>query len=73
MNYYLMWYDDDRKKPVIHKIEEGVAAYKQRFQQQPNVVLLSENEQVEGTLDVQLRPVAFIRPSNFYIGHEDAA
>ncbi len=73
MSFYLMWYDDDRRKPVVHKIEEAVAAYEQRFQQQPNVVLINEREHVEGSLEVQLRPLPFIQPSNFYVGYEDAA
>jgi hypothetical protein len=73
MSFYLMWYDDDRRKPVLHKIKEAMAAYEQRFRQQPNIVLINEREHVEASLNVQLRPLPFIQPSHFYVGYEDAA
>lgn len=73
MASYMMWFDDDRKKPAVVKIEEALSAYERRFQRQPNVVLISERETVETNAPVQLRPQPFVRPSYFYVGYEEAA
>jgi hypothetical protein len=68
-----MWFDDDRKKSAELKIEEARMAYERRFHRQPNVVLISEREQVETNVPIQLRVQSYIRPSHFYVGYEDAA
>lgn len=73
MPSYMMWFDDDRKKSSVLKIEEAVHAYERRFQRHPNVVLVSEREQVDNDGPVQLRPQSYIRPSHFYVGYEEAA
>jgi hypothetical protein len=73
MDFYLIWFDDDRKKPVAAKITEAMDAYERRFHRHPNVVLVSEQEQAEATAGMALRPRAYIRPSHFYVGYEDAA
>jgi hypothetical protein len=73
MASYMMWFDDDRKKSVTIKIEEALLAYERRFRRQPNVVLVSEREQVDAKMPVQLRTQSYIRPSHFYVGFEDAA
>lgn len=73
MEFYLMWFDDDRKKTAGVKIEEAVAAYERRFRKHPNVVLLSEHDRPDTLTDVRLRPLPYIRPSNFYVGFEEAA
>ena len=43
---YMMWFDDNNKKPVARKIEEAVAAYVRHFKTRPNVVLVNEADQV---------------------------
>lgn len=72
MEFYLVWYDDDRKKGTAAKIEEAVEAYERRFHKHPNVILISEQDRID-TSAVRLRPLSYIRPSNFYVGFEDAA
>jgi hypothetical protein len=73
MGTYLIWFDDDRKKTADVKIHEAISAYERKFARHPNVVLINEAEQIETTSDVRLRPLSFIRPSNYYVGFEDAA
>lgn len=73
MPSYMMWFDDDRKKSSVAKIEEAMNAYERRFQRHPNVVLVSEREHVDAGAPVLLRPQSYIRPSHFYVGYEEAA
>lgn len=73
MDFYLAWFDDDRKKTTVTKIEEAVAAYEQRTGRHPNVVLVNEQDGAEQAQGVRLRPLSYIRPSTFYVGVEDAA
>lgn len=75
MEFYLIWFDDDRKKPTTAKIGEAMAAYERRFHRHPNVILISEQEQsaVEGSAPVLIRPRAYIRPSHFYVGYDETA
>ena len=73
MDFYLVWFDDDRRKTTGAKIEEAVAAYERRTGRYPNVVLINEQDRIDTPLKVRLRPLSYIRPSNFYVGYEDAA
>ncbi|HEY0601820.1 MAG TPA: hypothetical protein VGD69_27755 [Herpetosiphonaceae bacterium] len=72
MDFYLAWFDDDRRKSTDLKIQEAVAAYERRFRRPPNVVLINEQDRTEGVA-VRLRPLTYIRPSTFYVGLEEAA
>lgn len=73
MGAYLIWFDDDRRKNADTKIHEAIAAYERRFARQPNVILINEQEQVETTANVTLRPLMYIRPSNYFVGFDEAA
>ncbi len=73
MDFYLIWFDDDRKKPVATKIIEAMDAYERRFHRHPNVILVSEQEQLESQPNVRVRSRTYIRPSHFYVGYEDLA
>lgn len=73
MEFYLVWFDDDRKKTSGVKIAEAVAAYERKFRKHPNIVLINEQDRTEPAGDVRLRPLTYIRPSNFYVGWEDVA
>lgn len=66
---YLLWYDDNAKKPTEQKIAEAIAAYHQRFHGPPNVVLVNEAEQVS-VAGVLVRAERYIRKSNFWLGVE---
>lgn len=73
MDFYLMWFDDDRKKAADIKIAEAVAAYERRTGRRPNVVLINESDQADSPQGVRLRPLSYIQPFNFYVGVEEAA
>jgi hypothetical protein len=73
MDFYMIWFDDDRKKTPEIKIAEAMDAYERRFRRHPNVILISEQEQIATVGGVRLKPRTYIRPSNFYVGFEDAA
>jgi hypothetical protein len=72
MDFYLAWFDDDRRKSSDLKIQEAVAAYERRFRRHPNIVLINEQDRTDSAA-VQLRPLGYIRPSTFYVGFEEAA
>ena len=55
MEFYLVWYDDDRRKATGLKIQEAMAAYERKFRKHPNVVLISEQDRDEAATDVRLR------------------
>ncbi len=73
MEFYLVWFDDDRKKTTEFKLKEAMDAYERRFHKHPNVILVSEQDRVETSTGIRLRPRSYIRPSNFYVGFEEAA
>jgi hypothetical protein len=73
MDFYLVWYDDDRKKATSDKISDAMAAYQRRTGRFPNIVLINEQDRVEPSPAVELRALSYIRPSNFYVGFEAAA
>ena len=73
MDFYLVWFDDDRKKATESKLQEAMAAYERRFHKHPNVILINEQDRIESATGVRLRPLSYIQPSNFYVGFEDAA
>lgn len=73
MDFYLAWFDDDRKKTSSSKIEEAVAAYARRTGRQPNVVLVNEQDRTTEAQGVRLKPLSYIRPCTFYVGFEEAA
>ncbi len=66
---YLLWMDDNTKKPTEQKIAEAIAAYQARFSAPPNVVLVNEAEEVS-VAGVLVRVERYIRKSNFWIGVE---
>lgn len=73
MDFYLVWFDDDRKKATDDKIRDAMAAYERRTGRFPNIVLINEQDRVEPWSAVQLRAHSYIRPFNFYVGFEEAA
>lgn len=68
---FLMWYDDSPKVSLSRKIEAAIAAYMDRFNITPNIVLVNEDEVVERQ-DIKVRGVSHIRRNNFWVGLEDA-
>ena len=73
MDFYLVWFDDDRKKAASIKIEEAIEAYKRRTGRHPNVVLINERDRGELPAGIRLRTPPYVQPSNFYVGVEEVA
>lgn len=69
MSDYLGWFDDHAKTPIPERIKRGAAAYLERFQVSPRVVIVSPAEAeglaVEG-ITVIARP--YVRPNNYQFG-----
>lgn len=60
----LLWFDNDRRKPLSTKIAEAAARYKKKFGQDPNVCyvnpsLLSQEQKINGIL---VKPLNTILP-----------
>ncbi len=69
---FLLWFDDTKKKPVEEKILEGVQRYVERFGQTPNVCLVNPGEAVQAN-GITVRPTAYVRPNNYWLGVEAAS
>lgn len=72
---FLIWFDNDRKRPLRAKVEAAAERYQERFGAAPELVLLNpaqagEQEQIAG---IPVRPTPFVSPNHLYIGIEDVA
>ncbi|MGI8689800.1 MAG: hypothetical protein ACR2M3_14590 [Thermomicrobiales bacterium] len=72
---FLIWFDNDRKRPLRAKVEAAAERYRERFGVVPELVLLNpaqagEQEQIAG---IPVRPTPLVSPNHLYIGVEDAA
>lgn len=74
---FLGWFDDDRKKPVVQKIQEGIERYVAKWEKAPLLVLLNQKDadklatQPTPMISLDLRVVSTVAPNNFLIGEED--
>ncbi len=64
---YLGWFDDNPKKTPATKIDEAIAAYVERFNSRPSVVLTNEADRVD-VQGVTVRSEGYIRRNNFWVG-----
>lgn len=69
---YMMWFDDNTKKPVARKIDEAVEAYMRHFKTRPNVVLVNEADRID-VPGIRVQVAAYVQRNNFWVGWEDAA
>lgn len=68
---FLMWYDDNPKLSIPHKIAEAIAAYSERFRgARPTLVLVNEAEVTE-VAGVEVRGAATVRRHTYWVGQED--
>ncbi|HMQ32673.1 MAG TPA: hypothetical protein PKD53_18220 [Chloroflexaceae bacterium] len=67
---FLMWYDDNPKLSVAHKIEEAMAAYADRLGVRPTLVLVNEAELTE-LPGIAVRSMATVRRNTFWVGQEE--
>ncbi len=72
---YFVWYDDNPKKSVTAKIDEGVLRYKQKFGKEPGICRLSDQTQSPEEVQSEVSGVKVERAKNvpqnyFWIGNE---
>lgn len=67
---FLMWYDDNPKLSVAHKIEEAIAAYADRLGVRPTLVLVNEAELTE-LPGITVRSMATVRRNTYWVGQEE--
>ena len=68
---FLVWYDDSPKTLVADKIQAAIAAYVERFQARPSLVLVNAVDQME-VAGVLVRSERIVQPNTFWVGLEDA-
>ncbi|MDQ6831793.1 MAG: hypothetical protein M3008_00210 [Chloroflexota bacterium] len=70
---FLIWFDNDRKRPLHAKIQAAVERYEARFGNMPELVLLNPTQ--AGAADtiagIPVRTTALVSPDYFYVGAED--
>ena len=66
---YLGWYDDNPKKKIADKINEAITRYIEKYQIEPNICLVTEQELISHPA-ISVRPAHHVRPNYFYIGHD---
>lgn len=68
---FLMWYDDNPRLSVSHKIAAAMAAYRDRFHGvQPTLVLVNEADLTE-VAGVQVRAVATVGRNTYWVGQTE--
>ena len=69
---FLVWFDDNSKTPIADKIQAAIAAYVERFQDRPSLVLVNAVDHMERA-DVLVRTDRMVQPNSFWVGLDDAA
>ena len=70
MKIGLLWYDADRKKSVVEKIDEGARCYAEKFGSWPNACHANPEVIVAGA-KLRIVPDRHIRPNHFWLGVEE--
>lgn len=67
------WYDPDKRKKAIVKLEEAVERYVEKFGEQPMLCLTSfaDAEELDGKTQLPVRGVTFIGRHTYYVGVDD--
>jgi hypothetical protein len=70
---FLIWFDNDRKRPLRAKVEAAAERYQERFGVAPELVLLNPaqagNEEAIAGIPVHTTPL--VSPNHLYVGTED--
>ncbi len=67
---YLGWYDDNTKKDATAKAQEAIAAYRARFESEPNVLLVNEADRLIEVKGVAVRVANYVQKNNYHVGFE---
>ncbi len=70
---FLIWFDNDRKRPLHAKVQAAVERYEKRFGSAPELVLLNPMQAgAEETIaGISVRTTALVSRDHFYVGTED--
>lgn len=70
---HLLWYDNDPKRSLSHKVDQAVPRYRAKFGRKPTVCYLNEadlnghTEEVEG---VRLQALSNVLRHHFMVGED---
>lgn len=67
---FFVWFDDNPKKLTVEKLQEAIAAYVQRFNLQPSLVLVNAADQLDFD-SVTVRSERTVQPNTFWLGYEE--
>jgi hypothetical protein len=72
MNGYLVWRDDDKKRPMKQKIADGILAAPRRLGRAPNVLLVHPDNLDEATSAglIEVKKKADALKFDFWLGVE---
>ncbi len=72
---YLGWYDPDKKKAPVRKLEDAVARYERKWGRSPSVALMNAGDVArlpdETTVDVEVRVAPHVAPNTVFVGDDD--
>ena len=64
---YLLWFDDNPRKPAPVKVAEAAIAYRERFKVDPDTILVNQADFCE-LPGVQV--AGYVRKNHFWVGRE---
>ncbi len=71
---FLIWFDNDRKRPLHAKVEAAMERYQERFGSAPELILLNPAQAgVEEVIaGIPVRTTPLVSRDHFYVGAADA-
>lgn len=74
MKVGMLWFENDKGKPVDKRIAEAVGFYRQKYGLEPNVCMVSMQDAPEGErwLDgVEVKSSRSVLPNHYWVGVKD--
>jgi hypothetical protein len=71
MNVGMLWFENDKGKPVERRIAEAVAFYRQKYGKEPNLCMVHTGEAPEGQrwIDgVEVKGNRSVLPNHYWVG-----
>lgn len=72
-NMFLIWFDNDRKRPLRVKVAAAAERYQERFGVAPELVLLNPAQAgtEEAIAGIAVHTTPLVSPDHLYVGAED--
>lgn len=69
---FLIWFDNDRKRPLRAKVAAAVERYQERFGDAPELVLLNPTQAGvdDAIAGIPVRATPLVSPDYLYVGKE---